>query len=443
MESARLNGSQIKREVYIRSFTGNPFIDAGIAAVCALAEKRDPAQISKSDLIQTTPQLIDFYLDDNEPKWQNLGKLFTINCIQQNPSNKKNRHRKYEDYLCELIEKTAPANSDGNCIACGSRDTQPLLHGNAQRYPYRDEYPLSGSGGVLNYFSFFERGMPLCPLCALLLQFTPLYIISNGKRLFLVHSHNPKIMHHLAINAVKSIMEKSSMGAKLTFYEPPFKFFNINECAIKVARYVIGEISAEEKSGQTAIRIYSFVNSGQLNRFDFVDLPSEVFEFLEEAHLGELKANINELFKESKGVKKKGRDIYGCLINEFNISSPFFVRTRERRIVGGWQLLELYLTRVRRMEKDKIEAVKKVGKRLYDYLKPDFKKLRELETEDFREFKIALERFQKLTLIYEIDDVPLLFPKDEKGLVRWRETQNLLLGYVYELMHKDKMEVKT
>ncbi|MDT8782115.1 MAG: type I-B CRISPR-associated protein Cas8b1/Cst1 [Candidatus Bathyarchaeota archaeon] len=443
METDKLNQSQIQNEVYINGYTGNPFVDAGIAAVCALTEKRDPTQISKFDLTQTAQQLIDFYLDGNQPKWQNLGKLFTICSIQQNPSNKKNRHKKYEAYLCELIEKTTPANSSGNCIGCGKRDTQPLLHGNSQRYPYRDEYPLSGSGGVLNYYSFFEQGMPLCPLCTLLLQYVPLYVISNGKRLFLVHSHNPVIMQHLARNAVTSIKGKSSMGTTLTFYKPSFNFFNINECAINVARDVLNEASAyEERSGQTAIRIYSFVNSGQLNRFDFGDLPSEVFEFLEDAYRGDMKANITELFRESKGFTKKGRDIYSCLVNEFNISVPFFIRPKEKRVVGGWQLLELYLTRVRKMEKDKIEIVKKVGKRLYYYLKPDFRKLRDLETDDFKEFKAALERFQKLALIYEIDDVPLLFPKDEKGCVRWRETQNLLLGYIYELMHKDKLEVK-
>jgi len=250
-------------------------------------------------------------------------------------------------------------------------------------------------------------------------------------------------MQHLARNAVTSIKGKSSMGTTLTFYKPSFNFFNINECAINVARDVLNEASAyEERSGQTAIRIYSFVNSGQLNRFDFGDLPSEVFEFLEDAYRGDMKANITELFRESKGFTKKGRDIYSCLVNEFNISVPFFIRPKEKRVVGGWQLLELYLTRVRKMEKDKIEIVKKVGKRLYYYLKPDFRKLRDLETDDFKEFKAALERFQKLALIYEIDDVPLLFPKDEKGCVRWRETQNLLLGYIYELMHKDKLEVK-
>lgn len=443
METAGLNESQIINEVYIRSFTGNPFIDAGIAAVCALAEKKDPAKISKSDLVDVTQQIMDIYLDNNEPKWHNLGKLFTINCILLNPSNKKNRHRKYEEYLHELMQKVSSASSVGNCIACGSRDAQPLLHGNAQRYPYRDEYPLSGSGGVLNYFSFFERGVPLCPLCTLLLQFMPLYVISNGKRLFLVHSHNPKIMLRIAQDSIISIKKNFSAGASLTFYQPPFKFFNINECAINVAREVIEKASVYEgKSGKTAIRLYSFVNSGQLNRFDFVDLPGEVFEFLEEANLGEMKENINDLFRESKNVTKKGRDIYSCLVNDFDISSPFFLRKRERNVVGGWQLFELYLLRVRKMEKERIEIIKKVGKRLYEYLKTDFKKLRDLEAEEYREFRLALERFQKMTLIYEIDDFPLLFPKDEKGRVRWRETQHLLLMYIYELVNKDKMEVK-
>jgi CRISPR-associated protein Cst1 len=429
----------MRNEVYIRGYTGNPFIDAGIAAVCALSEKRNPTQISKTDLIQTVQQLIDFYLEGNQPKWQNLGKLFTINCIQQNPSNKKNRHKKYEEYLYELIEKTSPANSNGNCIACGSRDTQPLLHGNAQRYPYRDEYPLSGSGGVLNYFSFFEQGIPLCPLCALLLQFMPLYIISNGKRLFLVHSSNSKIMVHIAEDSVMSIKRNSSAGSNLTFYQPQFKISNINECVIKVAQDAINKASVY---GKTAIRLYSFVNSGQLNRFEFVDLPSDVFEFLEKANRSELKKNIDDLFHEAKNVTKNGRDIYSCLVNEFNISTPFFLRKRERRIVGGWQLFELYLSQVRQMKKERIDVIKKVGKRLYEYLKTEPKKLRELEAEDYREFRLSLERFQKSTLIYEIDDFPLLFPEDERGLVCWRETQHLLLMYIYELMHKENVEVK-
>lgn len=443
METTRLNQSQIRNEVYISSFTGNPFIDAGIAAVCALTEKRDPAQISKLDLLYATQQVIDFYLNGNEAKWPNLSKLFTINCIPLNPSNKKNRRTKYEGYLNELMQKISPASSVGNCIACGSRNTQPLLHVNVLRYPYKDEYPLTGSGGVLNYFSFFEKGMPLCPLCTLLLQFMPLYIISNGNQLFLVHSHNQKIMFFLAEDALMSIKKDSSAGAKLTFYQPSFKLSNINEGVINVARHVIDKISPyEEIPGQTAIRLYVFVNAGQkkFNRFDFVDLPSEVFEFLEEANRGELKKNINELFLESKNVTRR-RDIYNCLINEFDIS-PFFLRKRERRIVGGWTLFELYQSLVRKMEKERIEIIKKVGQRLYDHLKPDLKKLRDLETDDYREFRVALERFQEKRLIYEIDDFPLLFPKDEKGRVRWKETQHLLLMYVYELMHKEKLEVK-
>ena len=446
METSRMNDFQISNDayVYIRDFTGNPFVDAGIAALCVLTGKKDSKQILKADLAVAIQQITEFYLEGNEIRWQNLGKLFTINCILLNPSNRENRRRKYEEYLRELIQKVGSASSSGNCIACGARDAQPLLHSDVYRYPYREEYPLTGSGDMLNYFSFFERGMPLCPLCTILLQFVPLYLISNNKQLFLVHSHNPKIMLSLAKEALVSIKKESAAGANLRFYQP-FRFSSINECVVRIARYLIEKAAPYgEIYGQTAIRLYSFVNSGQVNMLDFIDLPTDVFVFLEGTRLGGMNRNLDELFEESVGITKNGRDIYSCIVNEEDISHPFFLRKRERRIVGGWKLLESYLLQVKKMEREKLEVIKKVGRRLYDHLKAtNFKKLRDLEAEEYQEFKLALERFQKEKLIYEIDDLPLLFPRDEKGRVFWRETQSILLGYIYELMHKEAKEVKT
>ena len=91
------------------------------------------------------------------------------------------------------------------------------------------------------------------------------------------------------------------------------------------------------------------------------------------------------------------------------------------------------------MEKGRLEAIKKAGQKLYRCLKDThFKRLDELETDEYRIFMITLNRMQKEALIWEIDDYLLLFPEG----VSWKETQHVLLAYIYEQMHKDGINPK-
>lgn len=252
----------------------------------------------------------------------------------------------------------------------------------------------------------------------------------------MAHSHNRKIMFELATEAILQIKGHAAPGAKLTFYTPSFQFSNIYEFLVKIARYLI--MKADSQYGPTTIRLYSFRNSLRPTPFfNFIDLPSEVFVFLEKARIGEMNRNLDELFNNSSV------DIYRRLIEGVSIKL-FFIRLKERKIVGGWDLFELYLTEVEKMEKERLEVVKKVGKRLYEHLKnTNFKRLADIEgAEKYGEFRLTLTKIQKETLIWEIDDEPLLFPQDKEGVTRWKETQAILLAFLYEQMHKDNIRPK-
>ena len=84
--------------------------------------------------------------------------------------------------------------------------------------------------------------------------------------------------------------------------------------------------------------------------------------------------------------------------------------------------------------------MKRVGQRLYRYLKgTGFKKLDDLEmAEDYQTFLVELNKIQKEALIWDIDDLPFLFPESKEGRILWKETRNILLGYVYQLKHEDE-----
>ncbi|MEM2130186.1 MAG: hypothetical protein QXZ70_06275, partial [Candidatus Bathyarchaeia archaeon] len=72
----------------------------------------------------------------------------------------------------------------------------------------------------------------------------------------------------------------------------------------------------------------------------------------------------------------------------------------------------------------------------------NFNKLNDLEAiEKYSDFRLFLTKAQKKRLIWEIEDEQNLFPQDKEGTVRWKETQLILLAYIYEQLHKENKRV--
>lgn len=430
---------------YIYRFTGNPFVDAGIAALCAFNKRDDPQAITKEDLRRS----IDF-ISNRYPTWRKLGNFFTQNCLPLQPSLKMaERGPRYRKYLESLWNNIVPISISGDCGACGGRKAENLVR--------RDQYPLTGSGEMVNYFSFFEPGFPICSACIFAVQFAPLFIMSNKDRilkerdiktgkikripipqsLFLVHTHRKEIMLDLAKDSLYYLKGNIAKGEPPSFYTRfPIRDRYGYEGIVKLAREIVSRSTAY---GPTSVRLYSFTNSGQVNRLDFIDLPVDVFSFLEDAIKGKgLTREIGELFANS------GRSIYQRLVNGETIRN-FFLSKKERKIYGGWSLFELYIGEVEKMKEERIKAMKSVGQRLYQYLKDtNFKRLNDLELaeKNYSQFLTLLTKIQKERLIWEIGEYSLLFPESDEGIIQWRETKDILLSYIYEQMHRDGINPK-
>jgi CRISPR-associated protein Cas8b1/Cst1 subtype I-B len=141
-------------------------------------------------------------------------------------------------------------------------------------------------------------------------------------------------------------------------------------------------------------------------------------------------------------LKELSPKIYRALVEEKNLIY-YFLKRKERELLGGWKLFELYLAEVEKMDEERLKVIKRVGKNLYEYLKSDgFKKLKNIENVDkYGNFRVLLTKAQRKQLIWELEDEPFLFPRSKEGAVRWKETQLMLLAYIYEQIHKEQQEV--
>jgi CRISPR-associated protein Cst1 len=399
--------------------TGNPFVDAGIFALCHLSDKQEPEQLDVNNLRIWTDKLPDYY-----SSWSKLGNMFTQNAKILNPATKRaGRNKKaYRDFLNGLLSKVSPTASSGTCLSCGARDAETSV--------YREVYPLTGSGDMLNYFSFFEPGLPLCAVCVLAVQFAPFYLIARNGRLALVHSPNPKLMRQVAKRAVYHALAQAS-ASQPGFYRPDFARGGVSDevFAVRLARQLIAE--ADSVFGPTAMRVYLFANSGERNVLSYLDLPAPAFAFLENAKLAGLQQELQEL------LQRNEQEICRCLLEGESILS-FFLDRQNRHVVGGWTLLELYLKEVEGLDPERLEVLKKVGQRLFEYLKAtSFRRLQDLEQAldgRYGDVLVTLTRIQREALICDVDDVGALFPRDTEGRPLWREALTLLLLYIYARM---------
>jgi CRISPR-associated protein Cst1 len=408
---------------YIYQFTGNPFVDGGITALWALSGKSSPQEITREDLKKSAEFVINVY-----PNWSKLRYLFTQNCLLLNPAI-KNKAERYDGYLKDLIQKISNASAKGDCAICGTRDSDGLV--------LRQQYPLTGSGDLVNYFSFFEQGLALCPACTFALQFLPLYLISNDGVLFLAHSSDQRFMLDLAKKALFQIRSQRAIGKKQGYYLP-FSFAKNEryELTVKLCREMTQ--IADKPYGRVLVRMYSFMNSGQMNFLNFIDLPADVFDFMGKSQIMELGKKLDYF------LRQLSPGIFRAIIEEKNVTY-YFLRLKSRELVGGWDLFELYLVTVIHMDKKRLDVLKKVGNNLYDFLKVEgFKKLKDLESIDkYQDLRVFLTKAQKEHLILELDDEPDLFPESKDGAIKWRETWSILLAYIYERRHKEEMEVKS
>jgi len=419
------------------TWTGNPWVDAGVSAMLGWTKKKKPEDLTLKDAEKMADELLHLYLTD---AWRKtLFSVFPNNPVT-NPSV-RNKRSKLKELVGELLAGFEPMGNAGNCIACGSR--------NCIQQRTRRDIPLTGYGGS-HFFPYKTDGADYCNVCSFAVQCAPLVLYRCGN-LALVHSNSTKVLHYWARKCVeqvrRQIVKKEYTGCfNEGFKNPMNALFHITQDLI--LQY--DERWAEENA---SVRIYHFTNYNQGAELAFYDLPTPVFRFLASVRrhpkLNDwvrvvrkgYKYDITE--KEESEYKNYPNQVYERLLNGESIIR-YFLDFRNKQALGDWALLSLYLKEVRNMDQQRIDTIRRVADEISELIKSSAnakKRLNQLEMADkYNWFRNVLLRFVK-DQIAQRKDKPLftfeeyvdqLFPD---GDLRWKETQDLMLFRIYEKLH--------
>jgi len=419
------------------SRTGNPFVDSGLAALCALSKRSTPEEITKKDLKKQLKYIAKIY---SQKEWRKAihGMIFP-NADLVNPSVKDGPLR-YERALENYLTQAAPIDGVGDCVACGCRDGIIVN---------KTRVPLLGSGKLVNYFPSGMIGERFCPNCILAIQFFLLAIEKVGRPLML-HTTCWPIQLAYAERIVRHI-KRSTAANKGGILNMGYRMV----AGINAVYDAITEIAQNKEIRAmptnrlvTSLRFYHFTNYGQSPDVDFYDIPSNVFEFLIEIRRHAMKHEWLKVVRRGYiKPKRKSKDdiskttmnrVYRALTDGTSILRFFFTE-EEFQVIGNWDLLSFYLRKVRRMEQKRIEVLKQVADCFLEYCKKtgSAKRITQLHyARSYRDFRsVLLKVQQELTQAsgeslvsfdqYVLDIAP-------EGGRYWNETRDLLLFRIYE-----------
>jgi len=401
--------------------TGNIFVDTGLAALCVLSGKERPEELTKQD-IDKGIRLLEI-LADKEDWRKDLGRIYTLNCKLLNPSqrpvakNVKIFKRWIEDiclsiYSEDMVDR---GNDIGLCNICGSE---------AEFRVYREVLPLIGAGKFLNFFSFFERGLPICGKCLLAVQFLPLGIAKFGGRF-------------VAISAPWKI--------RLRFVDMVYKQFNMQflgktytVAEFRSIEQTIYDFLREYNNETDNIHFYRFINMGTGQSIDEYLTGSKVSRFLDRIYdMGYVVEQEWRKAVETILADKKKRDLFGRMCGGYSIVNYFIVR--KEGIIGTWKIIETYQQEIRGMEREQLDKIIEIAEKIFEYgkMKGNVPKIiREFEgVRNISGFRTKLTRVHEYLSkhgsggLMDLLDLKK-YILDEKG---WKEIRDLIVYKLYEL----------
>jgi CRISPR-associated protein Cst1 len=418
-------------------WTGNPWVDAGVSAMLAWSKKKVPEQLTRTDAERLAEDLLHLYLTDGWKK--SLFSVFPNNPVT-NPSV-RNKRAKLKELLSELLQDFEPLSHSGTCIACGRRDSK------TQRT--RRDIPLTGYSGS-HYFPHKTPGADYCDVCSYAVQCSPLVMYRCGN-LALIHSSSVKVLDYWAKKSIEQIRRQILQKRYTGCFDEEFK--NPTNALFHIIQDLILQHDEQWTEEQVTIRIYHFTNYNQGADLAIYDLPARVFRFLAMARKHAAFSDWLQVVrkgyrysiedKKERDYKNYSNEVYQKLLSNESIVR-YFLEYANKRALGGWSLLSLYLKEIKSMDQKRIDAVRRVADDLAELIKSSAnpkKELNRIESADsYGWFRNVLLRFMKKHVAAG-DEKPLftfeeyveqLFPD---GALGWKETQDLILFRIYERLH--------
>jgi len=426
-------------------YTGNPFLDASLAAILAITDKDSPEAITLEDLEKALAHLKHVLLSP-----QALGKhgkkSFTKGALTQifpnsplaNPSpHIKNPEEVYKNLLERTMEKIRNfQEGDKLCPVCGRN----YLEGETR--VRADKFPLLR--GLANFYPFLSDGMEICPFCFIAIQFFPMSVLKGAGYLWFFHTQNIKLAKAVSrIFGWRHFETLIAANSSLGFYG---EWESLTEAGTVLNLFykLLKDLSEYEKEifdSPHPVIVYLFTNDNRTAFVKHLIIPNEVLIFLGKLRYRDKEA-FERFFKELllipsglKGQKLKARRKYvsgaaRAIIEKRSILS-YALDDAEEYLRGGWKAHQLYLTEVRKMPAWKLGILERLGLKIFS--SADQKKwLTRLKTASYAELGHIFSDFVQNGWL-KAQELYLLSPPGEEFFLF--EARDILLAILYENQH--------
>lgn len=422
---------------------GNPFVDAGVSAICEwLGPGTQPEGITTEKLHEIIRQVAPMYC---QPKFRSQIRFIF-------PNSPVTQHREIQRGMESLISKIksdwfhcldriADLGLAGDCAGCGRRNVDFQLK--------KTEVPLSGSGAFRNFFPLFADGVGYCAACALAIQFIPLSLISSGGKFLMLHSNTWRVQKKWSHICVSDIQSRAAQNDFTGCFNP--RYTNPRNGLFYMTSLLI-DYEERRETEDVAMQIFYFSNDNRGAELEIFHLPAPVFRFLRYAYQSNSRQSWKQIVRSGwdrveseEDYKKKNNRVYERLLQGQSILG-FFLNRSARKARSNWELLSLYLKEVRNMNESRLNAIKQVGDFIAESIRKSERdrRLQQLETAgSYSECRNILrfvirDRIQQgeKTPLFSLDDyVEHLFPESSDQATFWRETRDLLVFRIYEILH--------
>lgn len=389
-------------------YTGHPIADVGVATVCALSNKPDPASITSEDLERVADFLECEYFS---------GKLLSyLTCVFPNSmyvqpaaqagaklKAKPATMRRFKTKMLYGFKEPADPGVQGLRCAFSGEPADQLV--------YRQHVPLLTGEDVMNFFPAGAGGMPISSEFLLAVQAFPLGGRRCVGRVLAVHCpDDPSLTYEFARRFLEDnrrlLLLAQKSGEKYEDAKGP-RTLVIN-ALLDVVRRRRDWIDGGERP--PSISVYHLTNSGQGPDIDLYELPSEVISFVALA----LRAGTADVWSaivaraweipntqrkggsgrngpESDASPQVGRsrnflydDLFDLPRRAAQFIRTYFLRrawrfarkndprgeysqTHDLELVS-WPLTDLFLKEVMGMERSRIEVIRTVADRIAEHI---------------------------------------------------------------------------
>jgi CRISPR-associated protein Cst1 len=455
-------------------FVGHPFVDVGVATLCAAAKVDDPSKLTREGVDEFAQELIDIYLSPAMSGF--LGYVVFANARFANPAQLKpafdaERREKLIDVM-QLWRPEAPPSKyekaalpGETCIFSGD----PAVVRLSRMY-----IPLTTDESNIN---FVPEGTPLLAVsgwCLMALLAMPMGGLASQGKMWIVHSFDPiTTIHFAAANLARNRRDFQMQGLSK---RPNYKF-------ARTATMRDFEASLYNDSGRSyySLTTYLFTSSGQKSEVTINHLTSPVLRFIRRAQRKESQAWTRIIqraeWRNAEPENKDGaitymmrntfyEELFDLPANAHSFLKRYLLRTPLKGKPSGeakndprftysmidegdlvsWTLTDLFLTEVMEMEAERIEIIRVIGDRIAEYIAKDerlFGRLFYAKSGDH--FRTALIKADRdavkigMEPLFKYDEYILAFFTDrDKAMTRfdWYLARDLLMVRVIEQMYQ-------